>query len=84
MKFFEEFSGAFGSRKKLADNEECPLVADQLQRAGDWAAIDFASSHSGGFLAFAAKLITISAYLCDRSPAEIKFLNSLGLCTTML
>lgn len=45
MEFFEEFSRALGSGEELADNEERPLVADQLQRAGDWAAIDFASSH---------------------------------------
>src|SRR6185369_9866147 len=49
MKFFEECSRAFGSRKKFADNEECPLVADQLKGASDWAAIDFASSHSARF-----------------------------------
>jgi hypothetical protein len=49
VEFFKEFSRALWSRKELADNEECPLVADQLQRAGDWAAIDFASSHSADY-----------------------------------
>jgi hypothetical protein len=49
MEFFEEFSRALWSRKKLADNEERPLVADQLQRAGDRAAIDFASSRSADY-----------------------------------
>ena len=70
MKFFEEFSRALGSRKELADNKEGPLVADQLQRARDWAAIDFASSHSADLLAFAAKLITITLRVCDRSVSK--------------
>jgi hypothetical protein len=62
MKFFEEFSRAFGTCKKLADNEERPLIADQLQGAGDWATIDFASSHFG-LLTFAPELITIAAHV---------------------
>jgi hypothetical protein len=49
MEFFEEFGRAFGPRKEFADNEERPFVADQLQGAGDWAAIDFASSHSADY-----------------------------------
>jgi hypothetical protein len=71
MEFFEEFSSAFGSRKKLADNKERPLVADQLQRAGDWAAIDFASSHSADYSLSRQSLSQCSRFSAMNSATQV-------------
>ena len=75
MQLFEEFSRALGTAEKVANNEQRPLIADQLERAGDWTTINFASSHLI-IPAFATELTTNYG----STILQIHFLKSRVVC----
>jgi hypothetical protein len=62
MQLSQKLGRALGPLEEFAHYQQGPFIADQLQRTGDWATINFASSHF--VLRVAAELITVSSRRC--------------------
>jgi hypothetical protein len=59
------FHRSLWTSSKFPDDEQGPLIADHLQRPGNWTAIDFASSHYLHSELLPDRLEVVTARPCD-------------------